>query len=117
MAKTWGENGCNAMISEILPRGDKLNEKAQEVNTALLQLWESQNLWIIKHQNLKPRYHLNQSKLHPNSKVQIYMIEGNFKKFFNDFLVNIKNFSSRNFANNKNKSGLQFENSNLDEYE
>ena len=49
LAKTCRGNGCDAIISEILPRGDKLNEKAQEVNTALNELCKSENLWIIKH--------------------------------------------------------------------
>ena len=116
LSKTCRENGCDTIISEILPRGDKLNKKAQEVNIALHELCESENLWIIKYQNFKPRYHLNQSNLHPNCK-GTNMIEANFKKFFNDLLVNIRNFSSRNFANNINKPGLHFENSNVDEYD
>ena len=68
MAKTRKENDCDAMISEILPRGDKLKEKAQEVNTALYELFKSENLWIIKHQNFKRRYRLNQRKFHSNRK-------------------------------------------------
>ena len=35
LAKTCGKDGCDAIISEILPRGDKLNEKAQDKSTAL----------------------------------------------------------------------------------
>ena len=80
LPKTCRENGCDTIISEILPRGDKLNEKAQEVNNALHELCESENLWIIKHQNVKPRYHLNRSKLYPNRK-GTNMIEANFKMF------------------------------------
>ena len=56
------------MISEILPSGDKLKEKAQEVNTALYELFKSENLWIIKHQNFKRRYRLTQRKFHPTRK-------------------------------------------------
>ena len=56
------------MISEILPSGDKLKEKAQEVNTALYELFKSENLWIIKHQNFKRRCRLTQRKFHPNRK-------------------------------------------------
>ena len=52
LAKICRENGCDAIISEILPRGDKLKEKAQEGNTVLHELCESENLWIIKHQIL-----------------------------------------------------------------
>ena len=83
LAKTCRENGCDTIILEILPKGHKLNEKSQEVNTALHELCESQNLWIIKHQNIKPRYHLNRSKLHTNRK-GTNLIEANFTKFFND---------------------------------
>ena len=68
LAKACRENGCDTIISEILPRGDKLNERAQEVNTALHELCESENLWI--------------SKLHPNRK-GTNMIEANFKFFSN----------------------------------
>ena len=64
----------------MLPRGDKLNKKAQDINTALHELCESENLRIIKHQNVKPRHHLNRSKLHPNRKGR-NMIEANFKNF------------------------------------
>ena len=83
LAKTCRENGCDTIVSAILRWGDKLDEKAQGVNNALHELCESENLWIIKHQNVKPRYHLNRSKLHPNRK-GTNMIEANFKKFFND---------------------------------
>ena len=36
-----------------LPRSDNLNEKAQEVSTALHELCASENLWIIKYQNVR----------------------------------------------------------------
>ena len=75
MAKTRKKNDCDAIISEILPRVDKLKEKAQEVKQ-----FKSENLWIIKHQNFKPRYRLNQRKFHPNRK-GTNMIEANFKSF------------------------------------
>ena len=46
LAKKVHINFCNAIISEILPRGDKLNEKAQEVNNALHEIaW---TMWIRK---------------------------------------------------------------------
>ena len=48
LAKTCRENRCDAIISEILPKGDKLNEKVQEANTALPELCESENSCIIK---------------------------------------------------------------------
>ena len=83
LAKTCKENGCDTAISEILPRGDKLYKKAQEVNTTLHEQCESENMRIKDHQNFKPQCHLNQSKLHPNCK-GTNMIEANFKKFFND---------------------------------
>ena len=116
MAKTCRKNSCDAIISEILPRGDKLNEKAQEVSTALHELCESENQWIIKHQSFKSQYHLNRNTPHPNHKGP-NMIEDNFKKFFNDWLINIRNFGGQNFADNMKKSGIHFDNSNLDEYD
>ena len=47
------------------------------------------------------------------------MIEANFKMFLNDWLISrsIRHFSSPNFANNMNKSGLHFEDSNLNKYD
>ena len=48
LAKTCRKNDCDTIITEILPRGDKLNKKTQEVNTTLHKLYESENLWIIK---------------------------------------------------------------------
>ena len=46
LAKKVHIHFCNAIISEILPRGDKLNEKAQEVNNALHEIaW---TMWIRK---------------------------------------------------------------------
>ena len=116
MAKTCRKNSCDAIISEILPRGDKLNKKAQEVNTALHELCESENQWIIKHQSFKSQYHLNRNTLHPNYKGP-NMIGDNFKKFFNDWLINTRNFGGQNFADNMKKPGIHFDNSNLDEYD
>ena len=59
-------------IKIINNNNNKVEQKSQESNTALHELCESQNLWIIKHQNFKPQYHLNRSKLHPNrTKVRI----------------------------------------------
>ena len=69
-------------------------------------------MWIIKYQNFKHRYQTSiQIAISTNT------IESSFKKFFNDCLINIWNFSSRNFANNIDKPGLHFENSNLDEHD
>ena len=75
-AKTCKENGCDAIISGIWQWGDKFKEKSQE--------FKSEKLWIIKHQNVKPQYRLNQSKLHPNRKGTNMIEDNNFKKFFND---------------------------------
>ena len=50
LAKTCRENICHRIISEILPSCDKLNKTAETMH----KLCESENLWIIKHQNVKP---------------------------------------------------------------
>ena len=50
LPKTCRENSSDRIISEILPSSDKLNKKAQTMH----ELCESGNLWIIKHQNVKP---------------------------------------------------------------
>ena len=52
LAKTCRENDCDTIITEILSRKFyKLNEKTQEVNTTLHKLYESENLWMIKHRS------------------------------------------------------------------
>ena len=71
----------NITISTIIPRGDKLNNKANKVNNFLIQLCRDCNIPFIDHsKNINPHKHLNRSKLHFN-------ITGNRM-----FIDNIKRF-------------------------
>ena len=55
----------NITISTIIPRRDKLNNKANEV--FLIQLYRDCNIPFIDHsKNINPHKHLNRSKLHFN---------------------------------------------------
>ena len=62
------QTGCEVIISALLPRGDKFSDKAKEVNDNLKELCLSKNISLIEHRNFHSRYHLNNSKLHPNRK-------------------------------------------------
>ena len=60
------QTGWEVIISALLPRGDKFNDKAKEVNDSLKELCLSENVSLMEHRNFHARYHLNNSKLHPN---------------------------------------------------
>ena len=62
------QTGCEVIISALLPRGDKFSDKAKEVNDNLKELCLSKNISLMEHHNFHARYHLNNSKLHPNRK-------------------------------------------------
>ena len=75
---------CNENImtvSGIVPRLDKLNIKAKEVNDRLVQMCQEINIPILSHvKNSDPSKHLNESKLHLNHHA-IKDFTGNFYKF------------------------------------
>ena len=54
----------NIVLSTIVPRGDKLNEKAKEVNNVLEKPCNQKQIDLIKHSNINTKRHLNRSKLH-----------------------------------------------------
>ena len=56
----------NVILSAIVPRGDKLNEKAEEVNNLLEKACYQKQIGLIKHSNINTKRHLNRSKLHLN---------------------------------------------------
>ena len=67
LAKSMKTDNRNITISTIIPRGDKLNNKANEVNNFLMQLCRDCNIPFIDHsKNINPHKHLNRSKLHFN---------------------------------------------------
>ena len=54
------------MVSGIVSRRDKLNDKSKEVNKLLQSLCVSKKLLFIDNSNINPVYHLNNSGLHLN---------------------------------------------------
>ena len=60
------EGRFKAVVSVILSRRDKLNEKRTVVNEKMKKLCIEKNIYFLEHWNFNPKYHLNGSKLHPN---------------------------------------------------
>ena len=58
---------ANKVASSILPRKDKFNSKAKEVNTYLQDICFSNNLPLITHRNINPHRHINVKGLHLNN--------------------------------------------------
>ena len=56
------------MVSGIVQRRDKLNEKGKEVNKLLQASCKSKNFYFIDNSNINPDYHLNGSGLHLNTR-------------------------------------------------
>ena len=54
----------NVILSAIVPRGDELNEKAEEVNNLLEKACYQKRIGSIKHSNIDTKRHLNRSKLY-----------------------------------------------------
>ena len=54
----------NVVLTVILSRGDKLNEKAEEMNNLLEKACNLKQIDLIKHKNLSTKRQLNRSKLH-----------------------------------------------------
>ena len=79
-------NNRNITISTIIPRGDKLNNKANEVNNSLIQLCRDCNVPFIDHsKNIIIHKHLNRSKLHFNITGNRIFVD-NIKAFPNKIL-------------------------------
>ena len=54
----------NVVLSAIVPRGDKLNEKAKKVNSLLEKACNQKQIDLIMHSNINTKRHLNRSRLH-----------------------------------------------------
>ena len=54
------------LISSLIPRNDRYNQKAIDVNNDLLRMCNERNIGFIDHSNLDRRAHLNRSRIHPN---------------------------------------------------
>ena len=79
----WHCQSCCIRISEIVERNDALNEKVVLVNEYLSKICKTIGLPIIKHHNIKPDFHLNQSKLHFNKKGNTIFVS-NFRRCLNN---------------------------------
>ena len=60
-----GEN--NVVVSSIVSRKDRFNNKAKEVNENLKDKCEEHNLQLIQHHNINPFCHTNAKGLHLNN--------------------------------------------------
>ena len=66
VAKNIQSDTRKVSISGILPRNDNFNNKAMEVNKELSKMCNREKLLFLEHNNIKPKTHLNKSKLHLN---------------------------------------------------
>ena len=66
-AKSIKTDENSIVISSIVPRKDRLNNKAKEVNLHLKEKCEANNLSLIEHHNINPYRHINAKGLHLNN--------------------------------------------------
>ena len=77
LALSVKKNGQQIAVSGIIPRGCIFSKKAKGVNEYL-------EVDFISHNNINPRAHFNQDRLHLNKKGH-YMMGNNFSSFINNF--------------------------------
>ena len=65
----------NVLVSGIIPRSDKLNAKAIEVNRHLKNECRKRNICFISNSNINPKYDCNKSGLHLNWKETNKLVE------------------------------------------
>ena len=68
----------NVLISGIIPRSDKLNPKATEVNRHLKNECRKRNICVISNLNINPKYDCNKSGIHLNWKETNKLLLKNF---------------------------------------
>ena len=66
LAKSVNTDANKVAVSIILPRKNKLNSKAKEVNIHLKYICSSNNLSLITHNNTNSYHHINVKGLHLN---------------------------------------------------
>ena len=54
------------ILSGIVPRYNKVNEKATRVNKRPKEECEARNIYFIDHKSISPKYYCNRSRLHLN---------------------------------------------------
>ena len=65
----------NVLVSGTIPRSDKLNAKATEVNKHLKNECRKGNICFISNSNINPKYDCNKSGLHLNWKGTNKLVE------------------------------------------
>ena len=68
LAKSIKINGIEVAVSLLIPRGDKLSEKAKKVNIHLQEKCTAENFAIIQHTNINSKLDLFPDKIHLNKK-------------------------------------------------
>ena len=83
LAKKPKSHGHKAAISGIIPRRDRHNQKAKQVNDILKQSCVGENILFISHHGINPSLHLNGLGLHLNDK-RFSHLANNFRNFSSD---------------------------------
>ena len=84
LAKSLLFENRKVSISEIIPRNDRWNIKAKEVNNHMKEMCACVNIdYIDNFQNFNPRRHLNSSRLHLNDKGS-YRLNNIFVSYLSD---------------------------------
>ena len=79
LAESINNKDIKVTISEIVERNDALNEKVILVSGCLSKICKTIRLPLIKHRNINPDFHLNQSRLHLNKKSNTIFVS-NFRR-------------------------------------
>ena len=66
LAQALNTNVNKVYVSGIVPREDRLNEKAKEVNEKLQRICQRRKIQFIDNHNIDPHLYLNGSRLHLN---------------------------------------------------
>ena len=71
-------------ISLLTPRSDKLNSKASEVNSCLINMCSHRNIAYIDHSGSIQQNHINESKVHLN-RYETVVFANTFSKFLSEY--------------------------------
>ena len=75
LAVSCKSDSNNILISGIVPRRDKLNAKAAQVNSFLKNECGKRNICFINNYNVNPKYHCKQGGIHLNKSGTSRLIE------------------------------------------
>ena len=82
LAASMKKENNMVVIYSIIPRRDKLNLKAKNVNEIVERMCTERSIDFIQHFNIKPHIHCNRSGLHLNQKGND-ILKNNFLRFLN----------------------------------